>query len=57
VQIIYKKSGLQLISKGKSLSNAAVGDTVKIVRKDAARTLEGIAVSDGVVEINSGVSN
>lgn len=57
VQIIYKKSGLQLISKGKSLSNAAVGDTVKIVRKDAARTLEGIAVSDGVVEINSGASN
>ncbi len=57
VQIIYKKGGLELISKGKSLSNAAVGDTVKIVRKDAARTLEGIAVSEGVVEINSGVSN
>lgn len=57
VQIIYKKSGLQLISKGKSLSNASVGDTVKIIRKDAARTLEGIAVSDGVVEIKSGVSN
>lgn len=57
VQIIYKKGGLELISKGKSLSNAAIGDTVKIVRKDAARTLEGIAVSEGVVEINSGVTN
>ena len=56
VQIIFKKGGLELISKGKALSNAAIGDTVKITRKDAARTLEGIAVSEGVVEINSGVT-
>lgn len=57
VQIIYKKGGLHLISKGKSLSNASVGDTVKVFRKDAARTLEGTAVSVGVVEINSGAAN
>ena len=57
VQIIFKKGGLELVSKGKALSNAAIGDTVKITRKDAARTLEGTAVSEGVVEINSGVAN
>lgn len=57
VKIIYKNGGLELVSKGKALSNAAIGDTVKITRKEAARTLEGIAVSEGVVELTSGVSN
>lgn len=51
VTIIFTKGSLQLTAKGKSLSNAAVGEIVKIVRPDATRPLEGVAVAKGVVKI------
>lgn len=53
VVLILSKGNLRLTAKGKSLSNAAIGETVKIIRSEALRPLEGIAVAEGVVEIKN----
>lgn len=57
VTVIFRKGPLELTAKGKSLSDAALGETVKVMRPSASKVLEGVAVAEGVVLVSEGIKN
>ncbi|HRQ62114.1 MAG TPA: flagellar basal body P-ring formation chaperone FlgA [Alphaproteobacteria bacterium] len=53
VLMTYKSGSLVLTSQGKALENAAKGERVRVVNSSTNRTLEGVAVAEGEVEITT----
>jgi len=56
VTVVYEKGALRLVAAGRALGDAAVGETVKVSRPQAARPVEGVAVADGVVKVTEGTA-
>lgn len=55
VTVVFRKGTLELAAKGKSLGDAAIGETVKVMRPSASKVLEGMAVAEGVVLVSEGI--
>jgi flagella basal body P-ring formation protein FlgA len=57
VTMIYQSGRLQLTTRGRALSDAAVGEPVRVSNLASSRTIEGIALSDGTVRIGDALTN
>lgn len=52
VKIILKHGGLSLTASGRAMSDAHIGQTVRVVNLSSNRTINSIALSKGVVEVD-----
>jgi len=50
VQIIYRGQGFQVKGEGRSMSNASIGESVR-VRTPSGKILKGVVVETGVVQV------
>lgn len=57
VTILFKTGNLQLTAKGRALSDAAAGESVRVANTSSSRTIEGIALNDGTVQLSTIATN
>lgn len=51
IRIVFNDGGLNLTATGRALSDAALGDDVKVVNLSSNQSVVGIATADGIVEV------
>ncbi|MEM1066562.1 MAG: flagellar basal body P-ring formation chaperone FlgA [Pseudomonadota bacterium] len=51
IRIVFNDGGLNLSATGRALSDAALGDDVKVVNLSSNQSVIGIATADGIVEV------
>ena len=54
VTIVYRRGGLVLTARGKSLDPGAIGDTINVVNTQSKRILQAEITRAGVVTIEPG---
>ncbi|MEO0712344.1 MAG: flagellar basal body P-ring formation chaperone FlgA [Pseudomonadota bacterium] len=52
IRIVFQDGGLNLTATGRALSDAALGDDVKVVNLSSNQSVVGIATADGIVEVS-----
>jgi flagellar basal body P-ring formation protein FlgA len=57
VTLLYQSGRLQLTAKGRALNDAAAGESVRVANASSARTVEGIALNDGTVQMSNVATN
>jgi flagella basal body P-ring formation protein FlgA len=53
VQVIWKAGGLSLELAGRALETGAIGDEIRVLNTMSSRTIRGVVVGDGMVEMRS----
>lgn len=53
VRVMWKSGGLTLELDARALEAGAVGDEIRVLNPTTSRTIRGIVVADGMVEIRS----
>lgn len=51
VLVAFRRGGLTITSRGRALASAGAGEVVRVVAEGTQRTLDGIAVDEGLVLI------
>jgi flagella basal body P-ring formation protein FlgA len=52
VSIISRKIGLEVRSIGKALQNGALGDTIRVTNTKSKKTIDGVVIGSGKVQVN-----
>ncbi len=53
VQMIYRQAGLTILSEGRALGRAALGEAVTVMNLSSRQSVQGTVASFGIVEVAS----
>lgn len=52
VRIVLRAAGLEIVGKGKAVSNGAIGESIRVVNTDSRREVVGRVAEDGAVHVD-----
>ena len=53
VTVMWRSGGLALDMEGRALETGAVGDEIRVLNPGTSRTIRGVVVGDGMIEVKS----
>ncbi len=53
VTVMWRSGGLALDMEGRALETGAVGDEIRVLNPGTSRTIRGVVVGEGMIEVKS----
>ena len=53
VTVMWRSGGLALDMEGRALETGAVGDEIRVLNPGTSRTIRGVVVGEGMIEVQS----